>query len=102
MNAPITKDHFTFSLGNLSYIGPEYEAVQTAPIRPLPAGIGKWLKTCFRAVAEWRKRQAVLQEMQLMTDRELLDIGLTRSDLSRVFDPKFAADHARGRDYIAY
>ena len=39
----------------------------------------------------------------MMTDRELADIGLTRSDLARVFDPAFAADRARGRsDYIAY
>jgi uncharacterized protein YjiS (DUF1127 family) len=54
------------------------------------------------AVAAWRQRQMVLQEMQTMTDRELADIGLTRSDLIRVFDPAFAVDHARSRDYIAF
>jgi uncharacterized protein YjiS (DUF1127 family) len=43
-----------------------------------------------------------MQEMAMMTDRELSDIGLSRSDLSRVFDPTFAADRARGGDYIAY
>ena len=43
-----------------------------------------------------------MQELAMMTDRELSDIGLSRSDLSRVFDPGFAVEHARGRDYIAY
>ena len=37
-----------------------------------------------------------------MSDRELSDIGLSRADLPRVFDPAFASDHARGRDYVAY
>jgi uncharacterized protein YjiS (DUF1127 family) len=38
----------------------------------------------------------------MLTEHELADIGLTRADLPRVFDPAFAAEHARGRDYIAY
>ena len=38
----------------------------------------------------------------MMTDRELSDIGLSRADLGRIFDPTFAANRARGRDYIAY
>jgi Domain of unknown function (DUF1127) len=33
----------------------------------------------------------VMQEMAMMTDRELSDIGLTRSDITRVFGPAFAA-----------
>jgi uncharacterized protein YjiS (DUF1127 family) len=32
-----------------------------------------------------------MQEMAMMTDRELSDIGLTRSDITRVFGPAFAA-----------
>jgi uncharacterized protein YjiS (DUF1127 family) len=53
-------------------------------------------------IAEWQRRRAVMQEMAMMTDHELSDIGLSRADLARVFDPAFAADHTRGRDYIAY
>ena len=37
-----------------------------------------------------------------MTDRELSDIGLSRSDLARVFDPAFAAARDRGHEYIGY
>ena len=43
-----------------------------------------------------------MQEMAMMTDRELSDIGLSRTDLARVFDPTFAASRACGQDYIAY
>jgi uncharacterized protein YjiS (DUF1127 family) len=32
-----------------------------------------------------------MQEMAMMTDRELSDIGLTRLDITRVFGPAFAA-----------
>ncbi len=102
MNAPITKDQLEFSLGNLSYIGPRYEEPQTARVNSPSGDTKSWFGRLVSAVAGWRQRQAVLQEMQTMSDRELSDIGLSRSDISRVFDPSFAQDHARGRDYIAY
>jgi uncharacterized protein YjiS (DUF1127 family) len=102
MNAPTAKDQFSFSLGNVSYIGPAYEDAQTPAVKPRPSGVGQWFTAFVAAISAWRQRQAVLQEMQLMTDRELSDIGLSRADLGRVFEPAFAADHGRGRDYIAY
>ena len=52
--------------------------------------------------AEWHRRRTIMQEMAMMTDRELSDIGLSRSDLPRIFDPTFAADRPRRGDYIAY
>lgn len=102
MSAPITKDQFTFSLGNASYIDSSYEELPTAVVKQPEGGIGKWMASFVAAFADWRRRQRVLQEMELMTDRELADIGLSRSDLPRVFDPAFAAEHVRGRNYIAY
>src|SRR6185437_17166735 len=102
MNAPTARDQFSFSLGNVSYIGPAYEDAQAPSVKPRPRGVGQWFAAFGAAVGAWRQRHAVLQEMQLMTDRELSDIGLSRADLTRVFEPTFAADHARGRDYIAY
>ena len=42
-------------------------------------------------------RQAVINELSSLSDRELADIGLNRYDISRVFDPEFAREHsARG------
>ena len=102
MTAQITKDQLNYSLGNVSYV--DY-SVDEPPARVLEIptlGIGKFLHRMVSAVADWRRRQAVIREMEMLTDRDLADIGLMRSDLPRVFDPDFAADHARGRDYIAY
>ena len=102
MNAPIAKDQFEFSLGNLSYIGPRYEEPQTDRVNSPSGDTKSWFGRLMSAVTEWRQRQSVLHEMETMSDRELSDIGLSRSDISRVFDRSFAQDHARGRDYIAY
>lgn len=102
VTAQFSKDQFDFSLGNASYVDYLYEEPAARVVEAPKVGFVQLLKRAVAAVAEWRRRQAVLQEMQLLTERELNDIGLTRSDLPRVFDPAFAADRARGRDYIAY
>lgn len=103
MNATVGKDQLTaFSLGNASYIGPSYEEPQSRTASSPDGARRGWLSRFMAAVGAWRQRQVVLQEMQTMSDRELTDIGLSRSDLVRVFDPAFAADHARGRNYIAF
>ncbi|MEJ0019245.1 MAG: DUF1127 domain-containing protein [Acetobacteraceae bacterium] len=102
MNAPIAKDQFTYSLGNLTYVDSSYDEV-SAPAQKQPKhGLGGWLSARLEALGQWRQRRAVMEEMTLMTDRELSDIGLSRADLPRVFEPDFAADHARGRGYIAF
>jgi uncharacterized protein YjiS (DUF1127 family) len=101
MSAPIANDHFDFSLGNLSYINSAYDEPYI-PAKPLDHRISVWVARLVLMFREWRHRRAVMQEMSLMTDRELSDIGLSRSDLSRVFDPAFAAARDRGHEYIAY
>ena len=95
MTASITKHQLDFSLGNLSYIDASYDEQPTAPPVATKHAVLGWLR-------QWRQRRQVMTELALMTDRELSDIGLSRADLSRVFDPAFAASHARDRDYIAY
>lgn len=99
MNAQIAKDQFTFSLGNASYVDNSYDEPEVTTVKPLQSG---WMRRIVAAFAAWRQRQAVMREMEMMTDRELSDIGLSRSDLSRVCDPAFAPDRVRGSDYIAY
>jgi uncharacterized protein YjiS (DUF1127 family) len=101
MSAPITNDHFDFSLGNLSYINSAYDEPYAAA-KPLDHRISVWVTRLGSMFREWQHRRAVMQEMSLMTDRELSDIGLSRSDLARVFDPAFAAARDRGHEYIGY
>jgi uncharacterized protein YjiS (DUF1127 family) len=103
MNAPIARDQLSLSLGNLTYIDSAYDEDAPASIVTgrKDGNIG-WLSHLLSRVVEWQQRRAVIQEMTMMSDHELSDIGLSRADLGRIFDPSFAADHTRGRDYIAY
>jgi uncharacterized protein YjiS (DUF1127 family) len=50
-------------------------------------------------VAELQLQRNVTQYMAIMTDRELTDIGPSRSNVSQVLST-FASNHARGRDYF--
>jgi uncharacterized protein YjiS (DUF1127 family) len=49
----------------------------------------------LRAAATWAsramQRRAVVNELSALSDHELTDIGLVRSDIPRVFDPAFVA-----------
>jgi uncharacterized protein YjiS (DUF1127 family) len=97
----MTKDQFTFSLGNASYVDYSFDEPPAIVVKEPESGIAQILRHVVAAFAEWRRRQAVLQEMSMMSDRELADIGLSRADLPRVFDPTFAAQRAcGGRDYF--
>jgi uncharacterized protein YjiS (DUF1127 family) len=102
MSAQITKDQFTFSLGNASYVDYSYDEPPATVVKAPRSGIGHWLRLAVSTLADWQRRQTVLQEMAMLSDRELADIGLSRFDLPRVFDPAFAAERVRGRDYLAY
>jgi uncharacterized protein YjiS (DUF1127 family) len=89
MSAPIAKSQFAFQLPNLTYVDASLEEGNfRAPAEPKLHGLSALL-TAFRA---WRARQSAIAELELMTDRELMDIGLSRSDVHRVFDEGFNAD----------
>jgi uncharacterized protein YjiS (DUF1127 family) len=94
MSAPIAKDQLAFQLPNQTYVQARYEepnlrvSYQSEPRH----GFGPWLAGRIAAFRAWREKQAALTEMEMMSDRELLDIGLSRSDLHRVFDSAHNAD----------
>jgi uncharacterized protein YjiS (DUF1127 family) len=49
------------------------------------------LARVWQSIVEMPRRRAVLAELSLLSDRELVDIGLNRNDLGRVFQPAFVA-----------
>jgi uncharacterized protein YjiS (DUF1127 family) len=102
VSAPTANDSFSFSLGQLSYIGPRYEDESTVYIPATASQTLGWPCGLPAKFAERRHRRAVIQEMAMMTDRELSDIGLTRSQITRVFDPAFAARRWVGQDHVGY
>ncbi|EHM02308.1 hypothetical protein HMPREF9946_01330 [Acetobacteraceae bacterium AT-5844] len=62
------------------------ELVRQDAIRERDAKIGQWFRNVFRAIAEYPRRRRVMDELSMLTDRELADIGLSRGDIPRVFD----------------
>ena len=62
------------------------EAIRQEAMQERDAKIGQWFRNMFRAIAEYPRRRRVMDELSMLTDRELADIGLTRGDISRVFD----------------
>lgn len=62
-----------------------------AGLRKLFTGIGQGLVAMARAARAWPERRRTYESLRALTDRELADIGMTRGDIARVFEPGFAA-----------
>ena len=82
MNAYTTKEELALLPSNrVSY--PEHYAEAREERRSAFAGLVQRLTAYF-------ERQRVLSELNGLSDRELIDIGLNRADLPVVFEPAFA------------
>jgi uncharacterized protein YjiS (DUF1127 family) len=85
MNAYSVARH-DMSLSNASehYLtdSPDY----TAQPKRRGAGLFAPFVAAFRWIATIHRQAVVLRELSMLSDRELADIGLTRSDLPKVFD----------------
>jgi uncharacterized protein YjiS (DUF1127 family) len=98
-----TADSHSFKLPSLSYIDAKWEEPNlTAPVvaarRARSSRVAAWLVGRVEAFRIWRRDREAAAELASMSNYELMDIGLTRSDLSRVFDPAFNEDlRSRGR-----
>ena len=97
MSAQIAKDEIALMmpdrLAHYFQTEPEYQ-VSTAPQAPkLLARLGGML----RRIADIPRRGAVLDELNALSDHELADIGLSRTDLPFVFDERFAAERNADR-----
>lgn len=65
--------------------------------RPAHGGFVQSLADGFRWLVELPRRRAVMAELAMLSDHELSDIGLSRAELPRVFDPAFIATRETGR-----
>jgi uncharacterized protein YjiS (DUF1127 family) len=85
MSAPIAKNSFAFELPNLTYVDASLEeaALRVAAPPGKPRGLAA-LMAAFRA---WREKRVAMDQLAAMTEHELADIGLSRADVARVFDP---------------
>jgi len=91
MSAPLTKEQFVFELPSLTYVDTHLEDPVLPPLSQgtrKPRGVAAWLARLHA----WREQRAALAELGMMSDRELADIGLTRSDLPRVFNDNLNGD----------
>lgn len=92
MNAPLSKEQMSLLMSDsLTYRNP---AVEAAP-HPVATGLFARLRAAVAHLASLPQRRAVLDELSLLTDRELADIGLNRNELGRVFDPRFVQSRRR-------
>lgn len=88
MNARVAKEEIALLMPTTlaSYAGADFAAPEQAE------------PNMFRRALTWLldlpRRRAVIAELSALSDHELADIGLTRHELSRVFDPAFAAQRA--------
>ncbi len=82
MNAPIAKEQIALLMSDkLTY---QAAPVQGTGAQGRPTLSGR-LAAALRYVAEFPRRQAVLDELSSLSDRELADIGLHRGELTQVF-----------------
>jgi uncharacterized protein YjiS (DUF1127 family) len=56
------------------------------------------LEAYWNAFQEWRKRQRLLANLSDLSDRELMDIGITRSEIDYVASHR--ESHPRGIRYV--
>ncbi len=95
MSARIAKEELSLLLPNTMshyfHDDHNYQATTKGP------GLLARLSGMLRWLAEMPKRRAVLDELSMLSDHELADIGLNRGELPRVFDPSFAADREATR-----
>jgi uncharacterized protein YjiS (DUF1127 family) len=88
MNAPFAKNHMAHLL--TAGLGAS-DTVQDTGVR---RGLGRRIADSLAYLVALPRRRAVLDELSSLSDRELADIGIARSELKRVFEPAYARNHA--------
>lgn len=78
------------------YFTAEEEILPMAPVTGFAGLVARFTALRERLAAR-RNRNTALAELARLSDHELSDIGLVRSDLLRINDPNFVAAHNAAR-----
>jgi uncharacterized protein YjiS (DUF1127 family) len=103
MSVHTADSQFSFRLPSLSYIDAKWEEpeLRAATAKAIPArktGFNGWVAARIAAFQTWRRDSQAATELAGMSEHELMDIGISRADVSRAFDPAFNEDlRKRGR-----
>jgi len=86
LSSPITKSQLAFQLPLLSYVDAHQEEPELGtPVQPRKS---RGILALIAAFKTWCENRVDMAALSMMTDRDLMDIGLTRSDLERAFDSR--------------
>lgn len=65
------------------------DAAIAAMLRRGVAAIGRVLASVVDSARSWPERRAAYEDLRRLSDHQLADIGMTRGDIVRVFEPEF-------------
>lgn len=95
MEPRITKPEFNSAVPAAATGLTPAQTVALQAMRARDEAIGQWVRNTvravFRAIVEYPRRRRVYDELTMLTDRELADIGLTRGDIPFLFKDGFVA-----------
>ena len=93
MNAPLAKEQIALLMSDsLTYRMPVVEGTDGTIADPRPSllsVLAARAAAAFQSLLALPRRRAVIDELRMLSDRELADIGLSRAELGHVFDPRF-------------
>jgi uncharacterized protein YjiS (DUF1127 family) len=96
MNASINKNEFSFNLPEMLSYHSTWDDADYEPALPhrRRSLLARLAGAPVRWASAYAERQRVMNELAQMSDRDLADLGISRYDIPRVFDPAFAAERA--------
>ena len=82
MNAPLAKEQIALLMSDsLTYRMPAVEGTEGTVAEARPTWVDR-VRGFFAGLAAMPRRRAVIDELNMLTDRELADIGLSRPRLT--------------------
>ena len=88
---PFTEARLSRPAGTGFNLLPAPDQRPAASTRAPFGAVGRGIAAVVASVGEYLRRQRVVSELTRLSDRELADVGLTRADISQIFEPGFAA-----------